>query len=158
MNVREFLNEHQKTAIGVCAGVVVVVLLAVILRSGTESAASLPGEAYFSDDDGKTWFTAPADRIVPFDYGGKPAVKAVLFSTDGGKTKFIGYLERYSESARKTLQTSRDGTMVPLNELTAAANDVEVKAPGDAEWVKRSDPAAQKVLTVPGKPGATLVQ
>lgn len=157
MSGREFLNEHRKLTIGVIAAVLLLAVIFLLLRQRAELESTALGSTYFSDDDGKTWFTAPADSLPPFDHSGKPAVRAYLFTTDGGKTRFVGYLERFSEGARKALQNSRQGTLVPLNELTAAANDVEVKTPGDSLWIKRTDPAAKKVMSVTAPPGSSGV-
>jgi len=76
--------------------------------------------------------------------------------TDGiGTANEFKFITNYNNqtAARKTLQTSRDGTMVPLNELTQATSDVEVKKPGDPNWVKRSDPHAAKILNVQSPAG-----
>jgi hypothetical protein len=38
--------------------------------------------AFYTTDDGKTWFTDDAERLPPFDHGGKQAVRLYLFSCD----------------------------------------------------------------------------
>ncbi len=37
------------------------------------------------------------DKVVPFDHGGKPAVRAMVFRCKNGKP-FVAYLQRYSEA------------------------------------------------------------
>ena len=55
---------------------------------------------YFEESDGfddGSWFADKAERVPPFDHHGQPAVRLHLFSCDGGKTTFVGYLEKLPE-------------------------------------------------------------
>src|SRR5688500_4271377 len=110
MGLRESMNKHKGATAGVIAAVVVgVIALAAWQVRGTSSsgASGAAGQLYYTTDDGATTFTAPANLIPPFDHQGKPAVRAVMFSSDGGKTKFVGYLERYSAAAKREMEESK---------------------------------------------------
>src|SRR6187549_127395 len=103
MGLRESMNNHKRATAGVIA---VIVLLAVAglawqLTASSSGASGMAGQLYYTTDDGATTFTAPANLTPPFDHDGKQAVRAIMFSSDGGKTRFVGYLERYSAAAKQ---------------------------------------------------------
>jgi hypothetical protein len=56
--------------------------------------------AFYSDDDGASYFEDSNQLVPPFDHGGKLAYRAHVFTYDGGKTKWVGYLEGYTSEAR----------------------------------------------------------
>jgi hypothetical protein len=92
-------------------------------------------KAYYTVDDGRTWFVDQAERIPPFDHEGRPAVRAQLFSCDHERTVFVGYLQKVPEDV---LQKYRDKGIDP-----AAVDDDELaeeggwlaNRPGDRDWV-----------------------
>jgi hypothetical protein len=144
---------------------VVVVVLVVVFSAwrGSSVPAGASGaaaaQAFYSSDDGATFFAAPADLIPPVESKGKTAVRAAVFSSDGGKTKFVGYLERYSPAAKAQLEKSRDALKrgdKNAGPAGPAAGDVEIKKPGAAsQWISRRGPAAADVLNVKGPAGGT---
>jgi len=85
------------------------------------STTSPSGKLFFTHDDGKTWFAAPADARVPFTHEGKLAYRAHVFSVDGGKTPFVAYLSKYSPIAGETL-VRRPGVTIwaPVSSATGA--------------------------------------
>lgn len=111
---------------------------------------SLPSFAWYTVDDGRTRFADDVERNPPFEHDGKQAVRLHLFSCDGGKTTFVGYLQKFPE---ETLRKYRDKGVDPANvedeELVAEGGWV-YKRPGDAAWL--SDRAADRkfldVITV----------
>lgn len=87
--------------------------------------------AYFSTDDGATWFVTPL-QIPPFAYQGKEAVQAMLYTSDGGATKFVGYLLRYTAEGKLKMK-ARLGD--PKAELVPIPPEwTEVKRPGAGSW------------------------
>ena len=77
-------------------------------------------EAYYSDDDGQTYFKDSVYKFPPFDHGGKTVVQAVLAESNGHR--FVGYLMRYTPQAREKLQQKYDGAMkngLPLQRTRA---------------------------------------
>jgi hypothetical protein len=100
---------------------------------------------FFSHDDGQSYFVEAADRTSGFDYEGLPAYRAHVFRA-GNHEPFVGYLERSTApapaaSTGSSAAASPRGDPVPLNLL-------EIKKPGEPRWVKRSDPAASRVLRI----------
>jgi hypothetical protein len=136
-------------------GVVVVVVLCLVvyavwtsinsLRSG---APAIPTQNYYSVDDGKTYFADDNELFAPFDKGGKTAVRAFVFSCSG--KKFVGYLSRYTPSAKKIMdqhmkevRADRNKPPSTLGVIMGASSDLEYKAPGEQEWVSKHEPAVK---------------
>ena len=110
--------------------------------------------AWYSSDDGKTWF---ADKKNPLNFvtrDGRPAYRCWVYTCDGGKTTFAAYLQRYAPDAQKKLQAYADGTQSPdprvLEQI--ATMGVEVKRPGGSNWISASHEQAWEIQqpTCPG--------
>ena len=113
--------------------------------------------AYFSDDDGKTWYADNRDNIPPYDHNGKQAVRAIVFSYANGSKQFCGYLLRYSPAVRKSIMDAvAAGAAHPpalspyaiaygMNFVTTS----EVKAAGSSEpWVPSTSDKGRTVMSV----------
>jgi hypothetical protein len=142
MGLREWLNKNQAVA----TIVVVVLVLAAVALAGYQYLSNRRGisttlpDAYFTVDDGKTYFAASTANIPPFDHEGKQAVRAYVF--DCGGKRFVGYLERYKPEAR---QAKLDKKATPATQIYGR----ELKRPGDSTWVNSGDQAAvAKVIDV----------
>lgn len=144
----------RSSAVG-AAVVLIAAALLIWLRSGPDPNHPIDRSAFYSVDDGKTWFVGSADKLPPFEHEGSQAVRAYVYSCDGGKTLFVGYLERLSASARRLLEEDARSRQPSLGvaELSRAANDVEVKKPAGPEWVKRTDPRAADIMAVQAPAG-----
>src|SRR4051812_38658926 len=107
VSVSEAINNHRLiTVCGTLAAVIIGAALLIFLPAGGSNAR--PTDlAYFSNDDGATWFADDAKKVAPFDKDGRPAYLAHVFTCDGGKTKFVLYLERYSTAAKKMIDGDR---------------------------------------------------
>jgi hypothetical protein len=159
--VREALDKHKTAA--VASAVVALLAMAVFAWRSTSlpagAAAAEAAQSFYSTDDGATFFPAAADLIPPVQVNGKTACRAIVFTCDGGKTKFVGYLERYSPAAKAQLEAARDAMKRgDKNAAPAgpAAGDVEVKKPGGGNrWVSRRGPAAADDLKVTPPPGSS---
>ena len=153
MGVREKVSANPRTAIAIAATVVVIGLGIIYFRwPAAASGRGMPEKMFLSTDDGKTFFVAPAEPLPPFLRDGKTAYRAYVFTCDGGKTTWVGYLERYSEQAkalmkemRKNQATAGGPPVVPLGLL----DGIEVSRPGEQQWVRQSDTArATKVTSI----------
>ena len=132
MGVRQWFNQNPRVTAGVVA---VVVLVAVgfvvmqVLASRPKIQSNLP-DAYFTDDDGKTFFTANSASIPPFDRNGKQVCRAYVYECGG--QRFVGYLERYNAEAHKAMLA---GTATPQHQIYGR----ELKRPGESKWVNSGD-------------------
>ncbi len=138
MGVREQMQKNKGLAIGIAALLIVVAGIYIVSQiHGDNKRAAAEGTTYglFTDDDGKTLFADDVLKEVPFDHNGKQAVKAYCFTTDGGKTHTVGYLERYNAAGKKALDAykprkAEDQDPMDLSRLVGKAK--EVKLPGAA--------------------------
>lgn len=89
-------------------------------------AATTAAKLFFTVDDGKSYFEMEASNRAPFVHEGKPAFRAHVFSCDGGKTAFVGYLSKFSPVSEEAL----------------------VRKPGTNQWSPLSSAGAGVVLDV----------
>jgi hypothetical protein len=149
MGVRQTLNNNQ-----VLIGTAVFLAL---VAAGVSIAYTLLGnravgpsdKAFYTVDDGATWFVDSRTRIPPFTHDGKEAVRVYIYSTDGGKTTFPVYLLRYNKDAKAKLdaeiQKAPPGAWPTADSLAndssfeiAGAEVKKARSPSDP-WVKKSD-------------------
>jgi len=132
MGAREWLNQHPKVAIG---GGVVIVILAIGLvvaqvLAGRHKYPSGPPQAYYTVDDGKTFFADSTDKVPPFDHEGQPAVTAYVYQCGG--QKFVGYMERFTPKFH-------DYVVAHGRTPEAARYGRELKRPGEPNWLPSGD-------------------
>ena len=91
MGVRERLNRNPRLAAIVMAVLLLVAGVAVALQfsDGAHAAGTASDKAFFTIDDGATWFADDAARIAPFQHDGKEAVRAYVFECRGAFDRLI---------------------------------------------------------------------
>src|SRR2546422_10453637 len=100
MSIREALNRHKALTTAVAA-VVSIVAIGILYWIASGGSVAREGHlAWFTDDDGKTWFADDVNRLTPFDHNGRQAVMCFVYTCDGGKTKFVLYLSRCSAAGK----------------------------------------------------------
>jgi hypothetical protein len=153
MGVRQWLNQQNRMVVlaGAVGIIVIVVACLTVLQRGSNRGDGGRAEdggaakAFFSIDEGKTWFREDARKIPPFTRDGKEAVRAYVYKCDDGK-EFVGFVERYTPELKRKLEAADangggDGPMLD------AAKGIEVKGPGQASWIKQSDTRAMAIMT-----------
>jgi hypothetical protein len=154
MGIRETIQEKRGLTTSVAVGLIVVAALVggwYALR-GEDSAHRGAGEKnFFSDDDGKTAFVDSSNQIPPFMHNGKVANGCTVFSHDGGKTKIVGWLFRYTDEGKNRLQMQKTSKGIPG---PSPLECIEIKKPGAPEdaWVNTNLPRASEIRIVPGSP------
>jgi len=135
MGIREWLNRNQGLAAGAVLLLVVIALGVSVYHylANRRAISTKVPDAYFTIDDGKTYFTASTENVPPFDYQGKQAVRAYVFECSG--TRFVGYLERYKADAR---QAKIEKKATPATQIYGR----ELKRPGEPAWVNSGDQSA----------------
>ena len=164
MNFRQLFNDKPGAAIGAAAGLLLVALVFLYLQMRSPAVPGAQSKAYYTVDDGKTWFADDATKLAPFEKDGKQAVRAYVYRSSKGQ-EFVNYLERFKPDARAALEASRNNKPESRNPAGFAAVQSaytagrEVKRPGDAKWVGAGDfrNAAGVVSVKPpdGSPDAT---
>lgn len=112
-------------------------------------------KAFFTTDDGATFFADDAAKSSGFDHSGLPAYRAYVFRQNGGQP-FVGYLERMAPESRTKLD-KLGGDPRKRNDPNAMRSIVaaqEIKKPGDDRWCKRSSNEAQSVIAIHGPDGS----
>ena len=167
MSVRTTLS--ARPAIGIVAGVafLIAAVSVIVYQLRADRGGFGNPRAFFTVDDGTTWFADAADLVPPFDHQGKPAVQAFVFRCDDGKA-FVGYLQRFRPEAKRAIEAARDpkpdgkGRVDPGALRGAYTTGREVKRPGEATWTSAAVPIqALKATTVKcpdGKGDATPVE
>ena len=139
--IREKINQHRRATAGIVIGVVALLSSVIVMQvlAGRRAFPTSAPEAFFTVDDGQTFFTASSENVAPFDFKGKQAVRAYVFECAG--KRFVGYVERYTTQARATLINEKKSTP----ELQIHGR--ELKKPGEATWVSSGDFAAIAKVT-----------
>jgi len=146
-------NIKQRRAVGIGAFVALCLLCVIVWwgrASRDETSQVDSGKIWLTADDGKTWFPEDGAKIPPVMINGKEAVRCHVYTNDGGKTKYVLYLERTQPAVKKRIE-SRPKILDPMAQVGA----VEVKRPGDTAWMPRTAPGSFQI-TDP-KPGAQPV-
>jgi hypothetical protein len=148
LGIRQTLNENPGITTGLTAGIIVIALGIIIWQTvATNSVPTSVVQAFYSDDDGATFFVDSNSHIAPFDHHGKQAVRAMVFTCDGNKTKFVGYLQRYSPEYKAKLEAMRKSKDKNLELMQQAAESgIEVAAPHSSKWMNRNSPEARKMI------------
>jgi hypothetical protein len=110
VGIRQTINENPAGTAAVTGGIVVLAILFIIWQacsSGPGAGGIITSKAFFSTDDGKTWFVDDNANIPPFQTkDGKTAVRAQIYTCDT-KTQFCGYLEAYSIPDKQMLEAAK---------------------------------------------------
>jgi hypothetical protein len=116
------------------AGVLLVTIVAIVLQvlsTRKRYPEGLPS-AYYTVDDGKTYFVAGMENVPPFAHDGQTAVRAYVFRCGSSGKPFVGYVERYNEKSHKAMVENR---ATPQDQIAGR----ELKRPGEGTWVKSDD-------------------
>jgi hypothetical protein len=155
MGIRESMNENKGISVGITVGLIACAIgFAVwyLFLSGG-SAADQPGaKAFFTSDDGKTYFLDMAEKIPPFDHNGKKAYGCSVFTNDGGKTQYVAWLYRYTDEGKKRLERMRASKGREMGPSPLECIEVKPAGTGDDGWMLTSSPKGMEIQK-PTKPG-----
>lgn len=146
MSIREFVNKNPVLTGGATTVLLVLGIFfsARQIHSGSRPPAPfIPNQCFYTTDDGATTFADSVSKIPPFDHDGQLAVRAYVFSADGGRTHWIQYLEKYSNASIKAAGKDRNSGQ-PAN---PSRSGLLVKKPGAGAWAPENSRDAQSILT-----------
>ena len=145
MTVRESISRNPRVGMGAATLLAVVAGILIFFETRQDSTpASANANAYFTVDDGKTWFVDDMTKLPPFDKDGKQAVRAFVYRCPDGKL-FVGYLQRFTPEAKRAIEAldhgdpNRKGPPDTSGIRMAYTVGREVKRPGDAKWISGAD-------------------
>lgn len=120
----------------------------------------IPTRAYYTIDDGQTWFEDDISKVAPFEHEGKTAYRVQLFTCDDGKTVFPTYLERYTPQAKAAAERAQKSSAAGNYDLEAyeqieAGQEVKKARDPDAKWVSVRDYERSGAIMTPVCPDGT---
>ena len=152
MGIRETIEKKQPLVIAIATFVLIGAVVAIFVQARNFSSYNA-GDAYFTIDDGQTFFVDTGAKLPPFDKDGKKAVRAHVFMCGG--TRVVGYLSRYTEETLKAIEEAKEARKQgkpPANVHLLAGmgtTGLEVKKPGaNNPWVKQADVKAATKIRV----------
>ncbi len=158
MGIRETLNKNPAITTGGTAAIIVIALIVIFMQlRGDSGGAGGDNLAWYSIDDGKTWFSEDANKVAPFVHEGKKAYRVYVYKCPDGK-EFVSHLERYTPEAKAALEKAQqDGPNADPSVLeTVMMNGLEAKLPGTGDdpkkWIKQSSYVAWSSITQPKCP------
>jgi hypothetical protein len=143
MDIRNALSKYSAISI-VAAGAVICIAGWTILRQAQGVGASSGIKAYFSADDGQTWFTDDVTRPFPFDHDGAPAYRAMVFRC--GDTTFCGYLQALPEKTRDALEALPPNWEARYAAMQSDSDQIMVKKPGEKSWVHQGNTRYEQII------------
>lgn len=103
------------------------------------------GNAFYTVDDGATWFVDDANKLPPFDHEGKPAVACYVYKCGNAGQPWVSHLMRYTAAGKMQREQQRTDPNAEFNmSMSNVGTNLEVKEAnsGDQEWVSINDPRA----------------
>ena len=160
MSVRETLRKKPALGYAIVPIAIIAVIIGILRTRGIEPSATT--SAYYSNDDGKTFFSDDANRIAPFMKNGAEADMAHVFRKSDGSL-FVGYLEKVTPEAVEIIKRVKDrkpnDPPVPMGLMNVVLSGHLYKRPGDTVWVSGKDLAASnKVSTIKDASGKPMVE
>jgi hypothetical protein len=154
VGIRETLNEKPAIGIGIAAGVILIAAVVVIWQftgrsSGPALTAPVTGDqAYYTDDDGKTFFADDSKKMTPFKHSGKDAYRAHVYKCSKGEP-FVGYIERHTDYGKQ-----QKGISLEMGSRPSFSDNAlfEIKKPGKNPWVPVDSKHYNDALQVMGVP------
>jgi hypothetical protein len=146
VELRKLINGNPAVAGGAVVAVVALAGWFVWSQMG-DSSAKIGKSAYYTTDDGKTWFVDDVLKVPPFDKDGKPACGIILGKCTSEKNPDPEpkplYLYRYTAKGKAAMETyvaAKEAGSPNLRDAYMAVQGLgamakEVKRPGDKDWV-----------------------
>jgi hypothetical protein len=148
MSVFERIEKPRVVVGAICALVLAIAAILFVRKTGEspEQSGIAGNRAWFSVDDGKTWFADDVSKVPPFVKDGKQAVRAYVYRSRDGK-EFVSHLERYSTEGKRAVEArAADNSLYEPARLSDTA--IEIKKPGQGNWISNKDPRAAEIRRV----------
>ncbi len=126
----EMLYKHSKITVSIAVGAIVCAVLLVLRQAHSSSNGPQTLKAFFTDDDGKTYFEDDANKLSPFDHNGKQAVLCFVYESASG-IKFVAYEQKLTDEALKSQLAEKSLKGPPTTPLSY--NSL-IKRPGEPAW------------------------
>jgi hypothetical protein len=156
MGVREGLNTNKKLGVWAGVGILIVGLgiVGIQLLWGGGNGITVSESAFYTEDNGKTFFKDERYKIVPFDHNGKQAYRADVFQCRDGK-QFVGLIYRHNAVGRKAMEKHKqDRQNASVAGLEIQGMEVKPAGAPDTAW---SPNTGDRIVKCPSGETAQLV-
>ena len=160
MQFRRIVNEKPRSVIAIAALALCLVVVLIWRHFSAQTSIQPRGKAFFTIDDGKTWFAADVTCIPPFDHDGSKACRAIVISCGDGKP-FVHHLESYPPKVKEQLHHAVEEASDSSQKIVTAlrgeemmSSELLVKKPGDPTWLQSTpkDAEAYRNISTPSCP------
>lgn len=153
MGLREKMNENPRLTTGVTIGVVVIALILIVYQLWPASPIQPISQAFYTIDEGKTWFVEDIEKVPPFQHNGKEAVRAHVFVCGESGQKFVGWMEKFTPDAKKKLDDlySKSSGKRPPERFEMEETARLVRRHDMSKWLPFSYAIYDKLQTFPCK-------
>ena len=154
MNFQKFIRENAGLLLATL-GLLIVGVIAFTVFSGGGSGPDDVAPAYYSSDDGQSFFIGYGE-VAPFEHDGREAVSAVVYRDRVTGEEFVGYLTKMAteEDRQKLLGAIAEKSPGSLARVKVNAL---VKRPGQGEWVPYEGKPGAEVRDVTQSPAGNAV-
>jgi hypothetical protein len=158
MELRKILNTNKPLVLTISFGIAIAAVTVNVLRS--RSAPNLQStKQYYTDDDGTTLFADNFGKLVPFEHHGRQAVLAQVYRTQHGQ-QFVGWLERCSDAGvakiHELMPQATEGSQAQEQIQQLRVQQLEVKRPGDTQWIRADSPAGLEIMKANSPDGSPV--
>jgi len=165
--VRHKLSENKALGIGLGAVLLVVSfgIIGLQLFGGRSDDVVVATQAFYTDDDGATFFKDDINKVVPYERNGKQVYRCDVFQDADGK-QFVGLIYRYTDFGRREIEEYIAGGANDPDGLTRFSIDqrgMQVKRVGAPEraWVLNDELTTERlresVKSPSGQPAQLVV-
>jgi hypothetical protein len=150
LSIRQSLNAYPAAAMAGAGAIIVAALTFVLVRTCSSAGDPTRGtgstKAYFTTDDGKTYFVDDAAHVPPFEVNkpGDPnhrkiAVRARVARCKGGQP-YVALLEKYNEQDKRRLeqilkQQGEKANRLPRDYMGGVYATLKKPLTGDQAWL-----------------------
>jgi hypothetical protein len=144
------LSENRKVGVGVGTAILILAMgiLGLQLFGSSGNVPAGATRAFYTDDNGKTFFKDDVNKVSPFDHNGKQAYRADVFQDVDGK-QFVGLVYRYTPAGRREIENfmakkakDPDGSL--RRSIEQRGMQVQ-RAGGDGPWAQPDEQAIERL-------------
>jgi hypothetical protein len=154
VGIRETLNRNPAITTGATIAVIVLAIGVIVWEILPPRAPRVPTQAYFTIDDGATWFPDDINKVAPFDHDGKEAVRCCVYKCSSTGTVFAGYLEKYTKAMQSKITAAKSSNSGEPDTLDMDNGRLVKKPQSSDKWVRiesnnpKEEQEAQTIIDV----------
>ena len=139
MGIRQAINENPVLTSAITGGIIAIALGFIIYQGCNDPGRTNANRAFYSADDGQTWFEDDGKLVPPIMKNGKPAFRATVVKCGDGDP-FVSSLERYTPEVKAKMEqmiAANKGERPTTIEFINLEMQNEVRKPATQTWFAR---------------------